>query len=97
MNVKHLFLLVSTLLLSGALMADNNLLRTDFKNIDVDHDGYINFSEANASGFLVENWNQIDLNTDNRLDESEVIAFEVASTFVPPIDADEPEIGPTVY
>lgn len=47
-----------------------------FGTLDVNRDGYVSKEEANSNQGIAENWDRVDTNGDNRLDQSEFSAFE---------------------
>lgn len=50
-----------------------------YQQLDVDEDGYISPKEGGAIQGLVENWEEVDMNQDGRLDQVEFARFEAAT------------------
>ena len=49
-----------------------------FGALDADRDGYLSMEEAKAQPALATQWDSADINRDNRLDQAEFAAFEIA-------------------
>ena len=96
MKLRYVIILVVALF-STVTLADHELLRKQFKETDLNFDGYITLQEAAIQGGLLSNWDEIDVNADQHVDIEELIAFEVAKTFVPAINADEENLGAEIY
>lgn len=70
--MKHHRFLVVALILSSPLLAGNA-----YNGLDADGDGYLSFNEAQSNPALVSQWETIDVNEDNQIDEAEFAQFEV--------------------
>ena len=52
---------------------------SNHKALDLDQDGYLNPEEAHAMPTLVEQWTEVDVNEDGRIDAVEFSRFESLS------------------
>jgi len=80
-------------LFSGALLADYEALRHDFRDLESNQEGFINSTAVATEEKILASWEIIDLNTDQLMDLSKIISAESAKTYVPDLETDEPELG----
>jgi Ca2+-binding EF-hand superfamily protein len=91
MKICKSVLFASALLLSATVAAAEAPMT--FEALDADGDGYISDKEAGARKDLVERWQTIDKNTDNKLDITEFSAFEAEGRYTAPEESEEPGLG----
>jgi hypothetical protein len=68
-----------------------------FESLDKDGNGSISSDEAAARPDLVENWAEIDVNSDNTVTITEFSAFEGKAKLSPPEESEEPSPGAAPY
>jgi PRC-barrel domain len=67
---------------------------TSFSDLDADSDGYLSKEEASDRTVVTKQWDRIDMNQDDRIDQAEFAAFEAGHAKEPP--AHEGKSGETV-
>lgn len=83
------------LVLSNPVSSEEMPDSTTFTQLDRNHDGYISIIEATGQNELLQQWTEVDKDTDGKLEKAEFSAFEIQQStgYVPDVDPDEAEIG----
>jgi hypothetical protein len=88
-------------LFAGALLVSVTAGAADypatFESLDKDGNGAISNEEAAARPDLIENWAEIDVNSDNTVTITEFSAFEGKARLTPPEESEEPGLGAAPY
>jgi hypothetical protein len=71
-------MLILTIGLSAGTYAVADNTMTQFNDLDINHDGYIDRSEATSDALLRERWNSVDMDNNNKLNYQEFQRFEQA-------------------
>jgi hypothetical protein len=58
---------------------------TSFSELDVDSDGYLSKEEASERTVVTKQWDRIDKNQDDQIDQAEFAAFETGHAKEPPV------------
>ena len=75
MNIKHLVIIGSIVVISGAasaVMAEGS----GFSDLDTNGDSYISMEEADKNAMLKDSWDAVDKNKDGKVEKAEFSAFE---------------------